>query len=426
MKPGNTAGSLARLRQRAIDWLSHRAVGPLSAVVAAHRATFGRRTQLIAVTGSFGKTTAARAIAAILGQSTELERVPNAFSRLLLRALKLSSAGRLAVIEVGIGRPNQMRRYARAIRARIAVVTKVGWEHELYFRDGLEGIRAEKSELVKALPADGVAVLNRDDEHVMWMAQRTKARVVTFGRHPESDVAIVSVEPDASGTHVVLRIGGVDRSLHTALIGSVAAMPIAAAVAATIAAGIDADHAVRAVATLTPSSRRLEPIRLANGARALLDDTKGTPETALAAFDTVAELPRGRRVAVLGKIPLTTPEPLAPVFRLLGRRAGEVFDRIVFLHLADGPYEMYRQAAIEGGLAPERISRASSVQEAAALLRAELGAEDTLLLKGHFTDKLSRIVMDLQGANVRCRLQSCTVHGSDWCSRCALVATDLA
>jgi UDP-N-acetylmuramoyl-tripeptide--D-alanyl-D-alanine ligase len=426
MKPGNVAGSLVQLRQRAVTWLSHRAVGPMAVVVSAHRATLGRRTKLIAVTGSFGKTTATRAVAAILGEPTDLERVPNAFSRMFFRALRQTSGRPVAVIEVGIGRPNQMRRYARAIRPQIAVVTSVGWEHELYFPDGLEGIRAEKSELVSALPADGFAVLNRDDSNVMWMAQRTKARILTFGRHPDSDVAIVRIEPDAAGTRVTLRVRGVDHALHTSLIGSVAALPIAAAVAATIAAGVDVRQAVRAVESLTPSMRRLEPVRLASGARALLDDTKGTPATALAAFDAVAELPHGRHVAVLGNIPKTTPEPVAPVYRQLGRRAGEVFDRIVFIHLADGPYEMYRQAAIEGGLAPERISRTSSVKEAAEMLRTELRAEDTLLLKGHFTDHLSRIAMQLQGIDVRCRLPSCAIRGPDWCSRCPLVSTDVA
>lgn len=426
MKLGNVAGSLVQLQQRAIGWLSHRAVGPMAIVVSAYRATLGRNTKLIAVTGSFGKTTTTRAIAAILGQPTDLEKVPNAFSRLLFRALRQLTGNAVAVIEVGIGRPNQMRRYARAIRAQIAVVTSIGWEHEMYFPDGLEGIRAEKSELVSALPSDGFAILNSDDQHVMWMARKTKARIVTFGHSSDADVAIVGVEPEASGTHVTLRTGGSDYSLHTALIGRVSAVPIAAAIAAAIAAGIDIRHAIRAVEKLAPTMRRLEPVRLASGARALLDDQKGTPATALAAFDAVAELPGGRHVAVLGNIPRTTPEPVEPIYRQLGRRAGEVFDRIVFIHLADGPYETYRQAAIEGGLAAEHIARATSVKEAAEILRMELRAEDTLLLKGHFTDHLSRIALHLQGVDVRCRLQSCTIRGPNWCNRCPLVFTNQA
>lgn len=425
MKPRDIKGSLVQLGQRAVGWLSHRAVGPMAVVTSAHRRTLGRRTKLIAVTGSFGKTTTTRAIAAILGERTDLERVPNAFSRLLLRAIRQTSGNAVAVIEVGIGRPNQMRRYARAIRPQITVVTAIGWEHEKYFPDGLEGIRAEKAELVSALPADGFAILNRDDEHVMWMAARTKARVVTFGRHPQADVVIVAVEPEADGTRITLRVDGVERAVHTALIGDVSAIPIAASIAAARAAGIDVANAFRAVEKLTPTTRRLEPVRLANGAMALLDDQKGTPATAFAAFDAVAGFSRGQRIAVLGRIPLTTPEPLAPVYARLGQRAGGVFDRIVFIHLDDGPFEMYRQAAIDGGLAAEHISRARSVTDAIEILRAELHPEDTLLLKGHFTDKLSRIAMQLQGIDVRCRLRSCTVGGPDWCNRCPLVLTDL-
>ena len=50
---------------------------------------------------------------------------------------------------------------------------------------GVFGSRAAiaeaKGELVEALPADGVAVLNTDDPIVSGMRARTRARVVTFG-----------------------------------------------------------------------------------------------------------------------------------------------------------------------------------------------------------------------------------------------------
>lgn len=416
--------SLMELRELGVSSLGWRATRPTALIVSACRATFGKRTKLIAVTGSFGKTTTTRALTVILGGPTSFERVPNCFSRMYFHAVRQMLRRATGVLEIGIGQPNQMRGYARAIRPQIAVVTKIGWEHEKYFPDGLEGIRAEKAELVSALPANGVAVLNRDDEHVMWMAQRTKARIVTFGHHPDADVALIGIDPEVTGTHLRLRVAGTEHSLHTSLIGSVSAMPVAAALAAALAAGIDVEQAIRALKGFAASPRRLEPSRLSNGATALLDDLKGTPPTAFAAFETAAELVCGRRVAVLGRIPKTTPEPTEPIYQALGRRAAQVFDRIVLIHLDDGPYELYREGAIDGGIAPEQITRAHTVREAADALAQELKAEDLLLLKGHSTDHLSRIVMHLEGVSVGCRVRFCRLRRS--CYACPLVLSDLS
>ena len=52
----------------------------------------------------------------------------------------------------------------------------------------VEGTARAKGELVEALPADGVAMLNADDPLVAAMAARTAARVVLFGESAGADV----------------------------------------------------------------------------------------------------------------------------------------------------------------------------------------------------------------------------------------------
>lgn len=408
-------------RQRLMSWLSQHATRPASWLASLHRATSGRHTTLIAVTGSFGKTTTTRAIAAMLGQQGDLEAVPNCFGRLYLQVVRQTRSSRFGVVEIGIGRPNQMRGYAASIRPNVAVVTTIGWEHEVYFPDGLAGIRNEKAELVRALPADGIAVLNRDDERVMWMAQQTRARIVTFGRHEDSTVRLLGVEPAADETRFRFDVAGKTYTLASPLLGNVAAVPVSAAVATAHAIGLEMEKAAAAIAGMRPTLRRLEPVRLPSGAHVVLDDYKGTPPTAHAAFDTVAAMPCARRIAVLGNIPKTTPQPTAPIYRQLGEHAGRVFDRVFLLHLADQPYSLYREALIAGGLDAARIARMHDVHETAAALRNEIRQGDILLLKGHFIDQMSRIALLLQDVPVECRLTECLVRGSRWCDSCPMV-----
>src|SRR5690606_41701932 len=68
----------------------------------------------------------------------------NCFSYLYFQAIRQTSGRAIGVVEIGIGQPKQMRRYAEAIRPDVAVVTCVGLEHEKSFPDGLDGIRSEE------------------------------------------------------------------------------------------------------------------------------------------------------------------------------------------------------------------------------------------------------------------------------------------
>ena len=116
MRGSAIAQSLMLFRQMLVSWLGWRAVHPAAAIVSAYRATLGKRAKLITVTGSFGKSTTTRAILAILGQSTRLERAPNAFARMYYRAVRQMARQPIGVVEIGIGKPNQMRGYGRALR----------------------------------------------------------------------------------------------------------------------------------------------------------------------------------------------------------------------------------------------------------------------------------------------------------------------
>ncbi|NED69199.1 UDP-N-acetylmuramoylalanyl-D-glutamyl-2, 6-diaminopimelate--D-alanyl-D-alanine ligase, partial [Streptomyces sp. SID10244] len=71
-------------------------------------------------------------------------------------------------------------------RPTVGIITRVEGVHLELFGD-IESVARAKGELVEALPVDGLAVLNADDERVAAMASRTDAGVLTFGLSSSSD-----------------------------------------------------------------------------------------------------------------------------------------------------------------------------------------------------------------------------------------------
>src|SRR5581483_11644044 len=60
-------------------------------------------------------------------------------------------------------------------------------------------IAQAKGELVEVLPSDGLAVLNADDPLVAAMADRTAARIRTFGTSPAAQIRAADIVTDAFG-----------------------------------------------------------------------------------------------------------------------------------------------------------------------------------------------------------------------------------
>lgn len=139
--------------------------------------------RVVGVTGSVGKTTTKEMVAAVLSERFRVFRTEgNLNSEVGLPAslAGLTAEHEAAVLEMGMRALGEIAYLASIARPQVGVVTNVGITH-LELLGTPENIALAKSELVRALPPDGHAVLNADDPRVRAMAAVTPARVWYYG-----------------------------------------------------------------------------------------------------------------------------------------------------------------------------------------------------------------------------------------------------
>ena len=408
--------STAAGRLQIKEGLAYRAFPLLSLLATLYRRSVLRRLRLIVVIGSFGKTTTTRALCAALGQPEHRKLPLNAFSYLAAAVLRLRPRMRTAAIEVGISAPGQMVRYARLTRPNVVVVTTIGSEGAEQL-GSIERIRDEKADMLRTLGPTDIAVVNGDDANVLWMAQQTRARFVTFGFTEGCDVRAVESRIDwPSGTRLTVELGGERQDLSLRLIGHHMTYPVLAALAVARVEGLDLDEVKAALQDLEPTPRRMEPVALDNGATLLCDDLKSVVETMDAALDVLAEIPAPRRLVVFGD--LSGPAVLTgPVYRRMGERVGAECDALLVVgrHL-----EEYAAGARRAGMSEEAIHCAGDApQSLAATIRAVSRPGDVVLLKGRRGQALERVRLLLEGQAVGCERSLCDLTIA--CSECPML-----
>lgn len=378
-----------------------------------------RRTRVVAVVGSFGKSTTMRALATGICGGIHKYAEANTPSFAAHAVLRTRPGDAFAVVEAAINAPGLMEKHARVLQPDIAVVTAIGTEHHRSLGT-LEVTRSEKGKMVEALRPSGFAILNGDDENVLWMRNRCRGHVITFGLSGECDVRGTDVHIDwPHGMRFEVRYGGVSKTVETRLIGPNGVRAVLATVAVARAADLDVDRVLGSLRDLEPTDGRLQPIVLANNVTVLRDDYKSALETVHSALDVFADLPARRKICVLGGVS-EPPGSQGPIYRELGARVASFAAEFVVIGNA---FQRYAAGASRAGMPREKIHEAGySARRAAEILESIIQPGDAVLIKGRDTERLERVTMLLQGKTVECDIGFCN-SGSTRCRNCRLLET---
>jgi UDP-N-acetylmuramoyl-tripeptide--D-alanyl-D-alanine ligase len=353
----------------------------LLALAAAERRSFGGT--VVAITGANGKTTTKDLAAAVSGSRFRTHASPASFNTEVGVPLTLLSApadAEVIVAELGARHVGDVALLVPVADPRIVVVTNVGVAHMEIF-GSWDAIVAAAAEPVEALGGDGVALLWADDPVVRSFAERTAARVRTFGRGADADVRAVDVAlgPDGLATFAVESRGERAR-LTLSIPGEHMVGNALAAIAVGLELGIPLAACAAALRDAPIAPWRMETTRTAAGVTVVNDAYNASPESMVAALRTARWIAGdGRLIAVLGQM-----AELGPIAVAEHERVGELaarlpVDRLVVVGTEAKPVVV---AAVREGVEPDNAVAYDDLDAALADVLAIARAGDVVLVKG--------------------------------------------
>jgi UDP-N-acetylmuramyl pentapeptide synthase len=375
-----------------------------------------RGTRFIGITGSAAKTTTKDLLHAILAGHAPSTRCSDSNNELYNVARTLLGTGpqhRYCVQELGASEPGCFEPMLDVLQPQVGVLTGIGMDHYTAFRTR-EAVAAEKGKLIRALPPDGLAILNADDALALGMRDSSRAPVVTFGLQAPADYrgeVLASSWPDRLRLRISSPAGTTE--IATRFCGAHQSVAVLAAVATACSLGVPLSAAAERIATVEPPLGRMSVFATQRGVTFLRDDWKAPLWSVSLAFDCVASSRAARKVIVLGS--------LSDINGNNGRRyrqtttaALSAADHVVAIGDWAASVAFHLRDSAAG-----RLSAFDTIEQASAWLWGFLRPGDLVLLKGSNTaDHLARLALAAD-RDVHCWRRNCGRQVI--CDRCRLL-----
>jgi UDP-N-acetylmuramoyl-tripeptide--D-alanyl-D-alanine ligase len=340
--------------------------------------------RLVAITGSAGKTTTKEITAEFLAARFRVFRNKGNLNNhigLPLSLLELRAQPEVAVVELGMNHPGEIRTLVGIAEPEVRVWTNVGDAHMGFFADA-DAIADAKAEILEAAAPGHVLVANADDPRVMARAARFPGRTITFGIEARADVQAVNVRMRGlDGVSATLRTPAGEATLETPLLGKGNLANILAAAAVAHHFGIDAQTCAARAAALRPAAHRGELLRLPGGITLIDDSYNSSPSALKRALETLGTATgSARKAAILGEM-LELGAHADRLHRECGAAAAAA-DLDWLVTVGGAPASALSDAARAAGMDASRIVHAATSEDAARIALERTRPGDLVLVKG--------------------------------------------
>jgi len=393
------------------------------------------KPEVVGITGSMGKTSTKEAVFAVLsskfrvrqnlknynnelglplsilgvesGRKSILKWLGVIFHGLKLILSRDENYPQILVLEMGADHPGDIKYLTELAPCKIGVVTGIGPAH-LEFFESIEKIIKEKRTIVSHLRPDGFAVLNRDDEKVFEMREKTRAKVLTYGFFADAEVraqedGVIGEGVGISGMNFKVSYAGAVVPIF--LPGVLGRQHIYAALAGAAVGIIYGMNLVEVAESLKKYQAPKGRMNLIHGIKntLLIDDTyNASPipvEAALGVLQSI-KLPAedDKKFAVLGDM-LELGSFSEEGHKQVGRAAAA--SGVDFLVTVGERSRDIVRAAREAGMGEDKVSNFRTPEEAGIFVQGKMKQGDIVLVKGSQGVRMEKVVKELMAEPMR-------------------------
>ena len=351
------------------------------------------RAMILGITGTNGKTSTKEFTAALLSTRFKVQWSKGSFNNhwgVPISLLSIQPDHDVAVIEMGMNHPGELKLLSKLVDADAVVCTMVGRGH-LEGVGSIEGAALAKSEIYEYAPRNATFIFNLDNEHTNAMMSRFAVdgrRVVTFSESREgAGAGVVSFRVKsmtADSLEIEGDIKGVAGSARVPVFGRHNVTNLMAAASLALVAGMSPQEIWTALPQCRSAWGRNQWVQLKSGARVLFDGYNANPESMAAAIENshlVLESGSFKRgIAVLGEM-RELGAHAATLHEEMGRQLRSAgFQEIIFVGPSHRSVE--RGLKSEDAKSPVGIFSSSYEEKIAEALRKKLAPGDYVLIKG--------------------------------------------
>ncbi|MBR5521347.1 MAG: UDP-N-acetylmuramoyl-tripeptide--D-alanyl-D-alanine ligase [Oscillospiraceae bacterium] len=258
---------------------------------------------VIGVTGSMGKTTTKDFIYTAISPFAPTVRTEGNRNNELgmpKTIYTFTRQDRFAVLEMGMEALGDIHKLSMAAKPKAAVISCIGISH-LERLGSRENILKAKLEMCDGMPAEGVLVLNGDDDYLPHAQITNPANVVYFAiNNTDADVTAKNIRQERTTTYFTIcdKVHG-EIDCKIPAVGNHNVMNALSAYTLVSRLGFDARQTAENLAGYVPSGMRQKFVEK-DGVMFVEDCYNAAPDSMKAAVDTVKSISEGRTIAVFG------------------------------------------------------------------------------------------------------------------------------
>lgn len=316
---------------------------------------------------------------------------------------------KVLILEMAADKPDDIKYLTSLASCQVGVLTSISPVHLEQFKN-IENVLKEKQIIVTHLPPAGWAILNGDDERIVGLRNKIKAKILTFGFSARggSDVGgsdkndvkaleISLVQKYSDDNKLILdglrfKLDYQGKIIPFFLPGMIAQhqlYSVLAGVAVGLAMNLNLLDIAESLRSFSLPAGRMKLIEGINDSIIIDDSYNASPEATRLALETLSQIQANRKIFVFGEM-LELGESSEEAHREIGRL---VVDKNIDIFLTIG--ELSAKAADSAkrkGMSDDKIFSFADPKEISNFLKEKILKNDVILIKGSQGSRMERVV----------------------------------